>query len=121
MLKDYGFIFRTDPEYAAKAARVSHLARDISEVLAELLPSAGAAAAPSPEEGAPLRVAYHSACSLQHGQKLNAVAPTLLRNAGFTVLDVPEGHICQAPPAPTACFNRKCQRSCATARHATSS
>ena len=41
-----------------------------------------------------LRVAYHSACSLQHGQQLHAVAPTLLRNAGFTVLDIPESHIC---------------------------
>jgi glycolate oxidase iron-sulfur subunit len=39
-------------------------------------------------------VAYHSACSLQHGQKLHGVAPRLLRDAGFTVLDVPEGHIC---------------------------
>ncbi len=39
-------------------------------------------------------MAYHSACSLQHGQKLNTLAPTLLRDAGFTVLDIPEGHIC---------------------------
>jgi glycolate oxidase iron-sulfur subunit len=92
MLKDYGFMFRTDPQYAAKAARVSELARDISEVLGELLGShhvdAGSSKAPS------LRVAYHSACSLQHGQKLHALAPRLLREAGFTVLDVPEGHIC---------------------------
>jgi glycolate oxidase iron-sulfur subunit len=88
MIKDYGFLFRTDPEYAPKAARVSSLARDISEVLAELeIPGA-----PPPETG--LRVAYHSACSLQHGQKLDGVAPRLLRDAGFTVLDVPEGHIC---------------------------
>jgi glycolate oxidase iron-sulfur subunit len=94
MLKDYGFIFRSDSEYSAKAARVSHLARDISEVLAELLPSTAPAAMPSIQAGAQLRVAYHSACSLQHGQKLNTVAPALLRNCGFTVLDVPEGHIC---------------------------
>jgi glycolate oxidase iron-sulfur subunit len=92
MLKDYGFLFRTDPQYAAKAARVSALSRDISEVLGELLAAhrfdAQASSAPS------LRVAYHSACSLQHGQKLNALAPRLLREAGFTVLDIPEGHIC---------------------------
>ena len=87
MIKDYGFMFRTDPEYAAKAARVSSLARDISEALAEL----EIAAEPNMQS---LRVAYHSACSLQHGQKLHGVAPRLLRDAGFTVLDVPEGHIC---------------------------
>jgi len=120
MVKDYGFLFRNDPEYAEKAARISALARDVSEVLAEVLPREGAAAANAPSAAhetsaaeepssaeatsasraatpprAPtLRVAYHSACSLQHGQKLHGVAPQLLRNAGFTVLDVPEGHIC---------------------------
>jgi glycolate oxidase iron-sulfur subunit len=87
MIKDYGFMFRTDPEYAAKAARVSSLARDISEALAEI----EIAGEPNMKS---LRVAYHSACSLQHGQKLHGVAPRLLRDAGFTVLDVPEGHIC---------------------------
>jgi glycolate oxidase iron-sulfur subunit len=87
MLKDYGFLFRTDPEYAAKAARVSALSRDISEVLAELL-TGQSFSAPN------LRVAYHSACSMQHGQKLHTLAPRLLREAGFTVLDIPEGHIC---------------------------
>jgi glycolate oxidase iron-sulfur subunit len=93
MLKDYGFIFRADPEYAAKAAHVSSLSRDVSEVLAELLAGRdfGAATASGARE---LRVAYHSACSLQHGQKLHAVAPRLLREAGFTVLDIPESHIC---------------------------
>ena len=97
MLKDYGFIFRNDPAYAAKAARVSSLARDVTEVLAEVL-TAAAPAARSDTQSAPaetnLRIAYHSACSLQHGQKLHSVAPTLLRDAGFTVLDIPESHIC---------------------------
>jgi glycolate oxidase iron-sulfur subunit len=102
MLKDYGFIFRTDPQYAAKAARISALARDISEVLIELMagarsdvrPSTAAAPAPEAAHAPVLRVAYHSACSLQHGQKLHGLAPRLLREAGFTVLDIPEGHIC---------------------------
>jgi glycolate oxidase iron-sulfur subunit len=103
MVKDYGFIFRNDPEYAAKAARVSALARDVSEVLAELMASGAtqvSAAAPAhpaatgQPAGHTLRVAYHSACSLQHGQKLHTLAPGLLRNAGFTVLDIPESHIC---------------------------
>jgi glycolate oxidase iron-sulfur subunit len=92
MLKDYGFLFRSDPQYAAKAAHVSARARDISEVLAELLAEHRFDAQPSSAPS--LRVAYHSACSLQHGQKLNALAPRLLREAGFHVLDVPEGHIC---------------------------
>ncbi len=96
MLKDYGFIFRSDPQYAAKAARVSALSRDISEVLAELMAAnrvdVQSAAPAAPGQG--LRVAYHSACSLQHGQKLHGLAPRLLREAGFTVLDIPESHIC---------------------------
>jgi glycolate oxidase iron-sulfur subunit len=96
MLKDYGFMFRTDPAFAAKAARVSALARDISEVLAEVLRAASQRTATRESQGAvqSLRVAYHSACSLQHGQKLHSLAPDLLRAAGFTVLDIPESHIC---------------------------
>ena len=86
MLKDYGFMFRNDPAYAAKAARVSALARDITEVLADL--------PLTPTTRNEHRVAYHSACSLQHGQKLHSLAPDLLRKAGFTVLDIPESHIC---------------------------
>jgi glycolate oxidase iron-sulfur subunit len=92
MVKDYGFIFRNDPAYAEKAARVSALARDVSEVLAELLQPAQRS--DTAADRASLRVAYHSACSLQHGQKLHALAPGLLRKAGFTVLDIPEAHIC---------------------------
>ncbi|HEY1283534.1 MAG TPA: glycolate oxidase subunit GlcF [Steroidobacteraceae bacterium] len=88
MLKDYGFLFRNDPAYAAKAARVSSLARDVTEVLAHVMTS------PSEPSRAALGVAYHSPCSLQHGQKLHEVAPDLLRKAGFTVLDIPESHIC---------------------------
>ncbi len=102
MLKDYGFIFRNDPAYADKAKRISALARDVTEVLAQVMLEGGGTITPPAADPvrprvappAALRVAYHSACSLQHGQKLNAVAPDLLRKAGFQVLDVPEGHIC---------------------------
>jgi glycolate oxidase iron-sulfur subunit len=87
-VKDYGHMLRNDPELAEAAARVSAIARDVTEVVAMLgLPPAAAA----PES---LRVAYHSACSLQHGQKLRDLPADLLRRAGFTVLPVPEGHIC---------------------------
>jgi glycolate oxidase iron-sulfur subunit len=87
MVKDYGFLFRHDAAYAEKAAKVSALARDISELLTQIELPAG-------DAPAPLKVAYHSACSLQHGQKVHAAPAALLKRAGFEVLDVPEGHIC---------------------------
>jgi glycolate oxidase iron-sulfur subunit len=87
MLKDYGFLLRTDPACADRAARIAGLARDVSEVIAQLgLKPSGAVPA--------LRVAYHSACSLQHGQKIDREPKVLLRDAGFEVVDVPEGHLC---------------------------
>ena len=99
MLKDYGFLLRTDPAYAEKAARVAALARDVSEVVAELRlgPLASHPREDGQESRGPLpglRVAYHSACSLQHGQKIDAEPKALLAAAGFTVVDVPEGHLC---------------------------
>ena len=86
-IKDYGFMLREDEAYAAKAARVSALARDISEYLATLT------LAPS-GQCPPLRVAYHAACSLQHGQKIVHAPKLLLSKSGFVVEDVPEGHLC---------------------------
>ena len=86
-IKDYGFMFREDPAYAEKARRVSAIARDVTEYVAGigLLP---------PVIEAELTVAYHSACSMQHGQGLRTEPKALLKTAGFTVKDVPEGHIC---------------------------
>ncbi|WP_068115572.1 glycolate oxidase subunit GlcF [Tropicimonas marinistellae] len=84
-VKDYGHMFRNDP-LAAAAGQVSALARDITEVLADLGPEAEA-----PE---PLRVAYHAACSLQHGQKITAPPKALLKGAGFTVLEPADSHLC---------------------------
>jgi glycolate oxidase iron-sulfur subunit len=85
-IKEYGYIFRDEPAYAAKATRVSALARDVSEFVAglELKP------VPVPT----LRIAYHAACSLQHGQRVLAEPKALLSAAGFTVLEIPEAHIC---------------------------
>jgi glycolate oxidase iron-sulfur subunit len=86
-IKDYGHMLQHDPAYAEKAARVSALAKDITEFLAsiELL-------APSIEPG--LVVAYHSACSMQHGQKITNQPKQLLKAAGFTVREPAEGHLC---------------------------
>jgi len=88
MIKDYGFMLREDPAYADKAARISALARDISEVAATLGIERRTA------EGRGLRVAYHSACSLQHGQGLHREPKALLASAGYDVVDIPEAHLC---------------------------
>lgn len=84
-VKDYGHMFRNDP-LAEDAVTVSGLARDISEVLIELAPKAK-----TPEN---LRVAYHAACSLQHGQQIKSHPKTLLKNAGFTVIEPGDSHLC---------------------------
>ena len=86
-IKDYGFMLREDPAYADKAAEVSRLAKDICEYVAGL--NLGAMA--QPQE---LTVAYHAACSLQHGQKITDQPKRLLKAAGFRLREVPEGHIC---------------------------
>jgi len=86
-IKDYGFMFRDDPAYAAKAAQISALAKDVTEYLATL-------DLQSDTLPAGLTVAYHSACSLQHGQKIAREPKELLSKLGFVVKDVPEGHLC---------------------------
>ncbi|WP_182086700.1 glycolate oxidase subunit GlcF [Aureimonas sp. ME7] len=86
-IKDYGHMLRLDPDYAEKAARVSALAKDVTEYLATL-------DLPLPERPGEAVVAYHSACSMQHGQRITAAPKVLLAQAGFTVRDVPEGHLC---------------------------
>ena len=86
-IKDYGHMLRLDAAYAEKARRVSGMARDITEYLVTLaLPKIGAPL--------PLTVAYHSACSMQHGQNIRSEPKALLTAAGFAVKDVPEGHLC---------------------------
>ncbi len=88
MLKDYGHVLKDDSAHAAEGAQVAALARDVSEVLAEL---GLAANGPAPTD-AP--IAYHSACSLQHGQRVERQPIALLAAAGFTVRTVPDGHFC---------------------------
>ncbi|MGY8959426.1 MAG: glycolate oxidase subunit GlcF [Alphaproteobacteria bacterium] len=86
-VKDYGFMFREDAARAKDAARVSAKAMDISEYLETLdLPLHGATQ--------DISVAYHAACSLQHGQKITTAPKGLLKRAGFDVRDVAEGHLC---------------------------
>lgn len=86
-VKDYGHLLRHDPAYAARAAQVAALARDVSEVIAQ-------AGLPEVTHRPGLRVAYHAACSLQHGQRVREAPRSLLAKAGFSVLDIPQGHLC---------------------------
>jgi glycolate oxidase iron-sulfur subunit len=87
MVKDYGQLLARDRGYAERAAYVASLARDITEFVAELdlMP---------PIMWTGLKVAYHAPCSLQHGQKLDALPRALLENAGFSLAEIPEGHLC---------------------------
>lgn len=85
-VKDYGHMFRTDPALAGDAATVAGLAKDVSEVLAALGLPQGAAKG--------LRVAYHAACSLQHGQQIKSAPKDLLKRAGFEVVEPADSHLC---------------------------
>jgi glycolate oxidase iron-sulfur subunit len=86
-IKDYGHLFRGDPD-AAMARDVAARTCDISEYLAKL------DAVPRSEFGQGLKIAYHAACSLQHGQRIREAPKDLLRAAGFEVVEVPDGHLC---------------------------
>jgi glycolate oxidase iron-sulfur subunit len=86
-IKDYGHMLRLDPSHAEKAKVISAMARDITEFLAGI-------DLPEPVNPSKVKVAYHSACSMQHGQKIKTLPQQLLRKAGFSVVDVPEGHLC---------------------------
>ncbi len=86
-VKDYGHLLKSDRQYAEAAARIAGMTRDVTEFLAtyEMGP---------PKRWSSLRVAYHSACSMQHAQRIHDEPRQLLRNAGFSVSEVPEGHLC---------------------------
>ena len=105
-VKDYGHMFRNDP-LAEDAARVAAIARDVSEVLAELMPEAevnainlakaeigGVDRVPDESAAGAIRVAYHAACSLQHGQKIKSHPKALLKAAGFEVVEPADSHLC---------------------------
>jgi glycolate oxidase iron-sulfur subunit len=87
VIKDYGFMLREDRDYAQPAAKVSALAKDITEYVSSM-------EMPAPQASSNLVVAYHSACSLQHGQKITQLPKELLSKNGFVVKDIPESHLC---------------------------
>jgi len=88
MVREYGHLLRDDPAYAAKAARVSELTRDLSEVLVRENLQAFAGM------GRGHRVAWHSPCTLQHGQKVVGVVEHILQTAGFELTPVRDSHLC---------------------------
>jgi len=90
-LKDYGFIFRSNQEYKKKAKKISELTKDISEYLEDnvklnfITPK---------KDVKKYKIAYHSACSMQHGQKIHKEPINLIKKTGNDVIEIPEGHIC---------------------------
>ncbi|QXQ07934.1 glycolate oxidase subunit GlcF [Sphingosinicellaceae bacterium] len=85
-IKDYGFMLRDDARYAGPAAAISALAKDITEFLDEVGLPAG--------DGRGMTLAYHAACSLQHGQKVTEAPKRLLAGAGYSVRVPVEAHLC---------------------------
>ncbi len=99
VIKEYGDLLRDDPAYAAKAAHVARLTRDIGEILAQedcstLTPF-------------PRRIAFQSPCTLQHGQQLNGLVEGLLRKAGFELTPVPDAHLCCGSAGTYSLLQRK--------------
>jgi glycolate dehydrogenase iron-sulfur subunit len=88
VIKDYGYMLREDRDFAGPAAKISALAKDITEYLS------GLEMQPPQRAHGDIVVAYHAACSLQHGQKVTAIPKDLLSKSGFVVKDVPESHLC---------------------------
>jgi glycolate oxidase iron-sulfur subunit len=86
-VKDYAHMLAREPGHAQRAAKLASMARDVTEFL-------GSYEMGPPVRWSSLRVAYHSACSMQHGQRISEEPRKLLRAAGFTVVEVPEGHLC---------------------------
>lgn len=87
LVKEYGHLLQHDPDYAEKAARVSAMTHDLSEVLAQqdlsvLKPATGK------------KIACHAPCSLQHAQKLPGAAEDILGKLGFELTNVPDAHLC---------------------------
>ena len=90
-LKDYAFIFRSDKDFKKKAKKISELTKDISEYLDE---NVKLNFIKKKENDKKYKIAYHSACSMQHGQKIHNVPINLIKKTGNQVYDIPDGHLC---------------------------
>ena len=90
-LKDYEFIFRNDKDLKKKAKKISELTKDVSEYLNENVKLNFVTKIKNDKS---YKIAYHSACSMQHGQKIHHEPINLIRKTGNKVVEIPEGHIC---------------------------
>jgi glycolate oxidase iron-sulfur subunit len=104
MVREYGHVLRDDPDYAQKAARISALTKDLSEVLAaeDLGAFAGI--------GHGRRVAYHPPCTLQHGQKIHGTVEDILQAAGFELTSVRDKHLCCGSAGTYSLLQKKLAR-----------
>ena len=91
MVKDYGYQLAHDPQYAAKAERISALTKDMSEVLTAEAQTLEGVLTPLPQ---PTRVAFHSPCTLQHGLRLNGQVENVLTTLGYEVVPIRDSHLC---------------------------
>ena len=92
-VRDYGHLLRDDARYAGKAGRVAAMCRDISEVLVAEREAIAALLRPTSSE-VPEAIAFHSPCTLQHGQQLRGGAESLLKLAGYELKPVRDAHLC---------------------------
>jgi glycolate oxidase iron-sulfur subunit len=86
-VKDYPHLLRHEPGYAQRASDIARITRDVSEILPKVIREA-------PRHWGDIKVAYHAACSLEHGQGVRAEPRRLLERAGFNLVEIPEGHLC---------------------------
>ena len=89
MVKEYGRLLADDPQYADRASRVSALAKDVSEVIAKENPASRLMRATHQT-----RIAFHSPCTLQHGQGLNGLVENILQQSGYELTAVANSHLC---------------------------
>jgi glycolate oxidase iron-sulfur subunit len=94
MVKDYGHALADDPGYAERAQRISEMTRDVSEVIAGEEDSFSNLAQPVGRGASRRRVAFHSPCTLQHGQRLKNVVEPILIRLGYEVVPVADAHLC---------------------------
>ena len=93
-VKEYGHLLRHDPVYAEKAARISELTRDVSEVLEAEAPLLASLFDKFSQRKKGDKLAFHSPCTLQHGLRIRGVVEKVLTAAGFELTYVPDAHLC---------------------------
>ena len=94
MVSEYGYTLRHDAAYAEKAARISLLFRDLSQIIAQEKDALAKTLSAAPDFAQPQKLAFHSPCSLQHGLQIKNIVEGLLRDAGYELTMVPDSHLC---------------------------